>query len=109
MRENETDAECPKFHSTTNYGRKISILGLGSIGCEIAKRTTAFDMTVFYHNRSERNDVPYTYCSSLLELATEVQILIVSCPGGEATRNIVNAEVLEALGPEGTLVNIAQD
>ena len=109
MRENEADAECPKFHSTTIYGRKIGILGLGSIGCKIAKCATAFDMTVFYHNRSERDDVSYTYCSSLLELATEVQILIVSYHDGEATRNIVNAEVLEALGPEGTLVNIAQD
>jgi len=108
MRENEADEECPKFHSTTIYGRKIGILGLGSIGLEIAKRATAFDMEVFYHNRSKRDDVPYIYCSSLLELAREVQILAVSCPGGEATRHIVNAEVLEALGPEGTLINVAR-
>tara|TARA_B100000315_G_scaffold251148_2_gene285444 strand:- start:635 stop:1606 length:972 start_codon:yes stop_codon:yes gene_type:complete len=108
MRENEAYEECPKIHSTTIYGRKIGILGLGAIGSEIAQRAIAFDMDVFYHNRSERDDVPYTYCASLKELAREVQILVISCPGGEATRNIVNAEVLEALGPEGTLVNVAR-
>jgi len=108
MREHEAYEECPKFHSTTIYGRKIGILGLGAIGTEVAKRAVAFDMEVYYHNRSKRNDVPYTYCSSLLELASEVQILVVSCPGGEATRNIVNAEVLAALGPESTLVNVAR-
>jgi lactate dehydrogenase-like 2-hydroxyacid dehydrogenase len=108
MRENEAYEECAKFHSTTVYGKKIGILGLGTIGCEIAKRAVAFDMDIYYHNRSERDDVPYTYCKSLLELAKEVQILAISCPGGEATRNIVNASVLEALGPGGTLVNIAR-
>jgi lactate dehydrogenase-like 2-hydroxyacid dehydrogenase len=108
MRENEAYEECPKFHSTTVNGKKIGILGLGSIGCEIAKRATAFDMEVFYHNRNAREDVPYTYCPTLLDLARDVQILAISCPGGEATRNIVNAEILEALGSDGTLINIAR-
>ncbi|MBT4939713.1 MAG: hypothetical protein HON14_11310 [Rhodospirillaceae bacterium] len=57
MRENEAYEECPKFHSTTVNGKKIGILGLGSIGCEIAKRATAFDMEVFYHNRNAGLDV----------------------------------------------------
>ncbi len=108
MRENGADEECPKIHSTTIYGKKMGILGLGSIGSEIAKRASAFDMEIFYHNRSARDDVSYSYSPTLLDLARQVQILVVSCPGGEATRNIVNAEVLEALGPDGTLVNIAR-
>lgn len=108
MREHEGDEECPKVHSTTIYGKKIGILGLGAIGCEIAKRAIAFDMDVFYHNRTELEDVPYCYCSSLQELAKKAQILVASCPGGPATRNIINAEVLEALGPDGTLINISR-
>jgi lactate dehydrogenase-like 2-hydroxyacid dehydrogenase len=108
MRAHQGDEECPKIHSTTVYGKKIGILGLGAIGCEIAKRAVAFDMDVFYHNRTERSDVPYIYCPTVLDLANDVQILIASCPGGEATQNIVNAEVLEALGPDGTLINISR-
>ncbi len=108
MRENDAYEECPKIHSTTIYGKKIGILGLGSVGCEIAKRAVAFDMEVFYHNRNAREDVPYTYCASPVELASQVEFLIISCPGGAATRNIVNADVLESLGPNGTFINIAR-
>lgn len=91
----------------TVTGRKLGILGLGRIGEAIAKRAEPFRMTVGYHNRS-RKDVPYRYYPSLLEMARDVDTLLVVVPGNAATRHIVGAEVLEALGPDGVLVNIGR-
>jgi lactate dehydrogenase-like 2-hydroxyacid dehydrogenase len=91
----------------TMTGRKLGILGLGRIGEAIAKRAEAFRMTVGYHNRT-RKDVPYRYYPSLLEMARDVDTLLVVVPGNAATRHLVNSEVLEALGPEGVLVNIGR-
>ena len=108
MHENKADEETPFTRTNTISGKKIGILGLGMIGIEIAKRAEAFDMGIYYHNRSIRNDVKYKYCSSLMELATKVKILVVACPGGNATRGIINSAVLEALGSDGTLINIAR-
>lgn len=108
MRSNDADEETPFIRSNTIYGKKIGILGLGAIGYEIASRALAFKMEIFYHNRKQRKDVPYTYCSSLKKLAGEVEILIVACPGGQETQNIVGLSVLEALGEHGTLINIAR-
>lgn len=89
-------------------GRPLGILGLGSIGMEVARRAEAFNMPVYYHNRSFRIDAPYTYVDSLLELARRVDFLIVAAPGGEQTHHLVNREVLDALGPEGILVNVGR-
>ncbi|TWF76051.1 lactate dehydrogenase-like 2-hydroxyacid dehydrogenase [Pseudonocardia hierapolitana] len=91
----------------TMTGRKLGILGLGRIGEAIAKRAETFRMTVGYHNRSEK-DVPYRYYPSLLEMARDVDTLLVVVPGSAATRHLVDAEVLEALGPDGVLVNIGR-
>ena len=91
----------------TVTGRKLGILGLGRIGEAIAERAKTFRMTVGYHNRSEK-DVPYRYYPSLLEMARDVDTLMVVVPGTAATRHLVNAEVLEALGPDGVLVNIGR-
>lgn len=90
------------------YGRPLGVLGLGRIGLAIARRAAAFDMPVFYHNRRPRRDVDYTYCSTVRELAERCDFLIVACPGGAETRHIVNASVLEAVGPTGIVVNIAR-
>lgn len=108
MHSNEADEETPFIRSNTIYGKKIGILGLGAIGYEVAKRAIAFEMDIFYHNRTKRDDVPYTYCPTLQNLARKIEILVVSCPGGKATQNIVNASVLKALGENGTLINIAR-
>jgi lactate dehydrogenase-like 2-hydroxyacid dehydrogenase len=89
-------------------GRTIGILGLGNIGMEVAKRAAASDMPVFYHNRRRRADVSYTYCDTVLDLARAVDFLVVSTPGGSETAHLVDAAVLEALGPRGTLINIAR-
>jgi len=88
-------------------GRKVGILGLGRIGKAIAERVSAMGMKVAYTGRKPQ-DVRYEYIAELKALAAAVDFLVVACPGGEATRNIVNAEVLAALGRKGTLVNIAR-
>ena len=88
--------------------RTLGIYGLGRIGMAIAKRAEAFGMPIEYHNRSEKVDVSYPYHDSLLSLAKSVDTLMVAVPGGTGTLNAVNAEVLEALGPNGVLINIGR-
>jgi lactate dehydrogenase-like 2-hydroxyacid dehydrogenase len=88
-------------------GRTVGILGLGRIGKAIAARVTAMGMKVAYTGRRPQ-DVPYAYCADLAALAAASDFLVVACPGGPATRNLVDAGVLAALGKKGTLVNIAR-
>jgi lactate dehydrogenase-like 2-hydroxyacid dehydrogenase len=88
--------------------RSVGILGLGRIGKAIATRITAFGLSVAYHGRHAQADVPYRYYSSLTDMAKAVDILIVVAPGGPTTRHIVNSEVLEALGADGVLINVAR-
>ena len=90
------------------HGRPIGILGLGRIGQAIARRASGFDMPVFYHNRRPVEGVPYSYCETLVDLAARSTFLVVACPGGAATHHLVDAQVLEALGPDGIVVNIAR-
>ncbi|OWQ86751.1 2-hydroxyacid dehydrogenase [Roseateles terrae] len=90
-------------------GRRLGILGLGTIGMRIARRAAAFDMEVGYHNRRARPDADsYRYFDSVMALAHWADFLVVAAPGGPGTRHIVNADVLQALGPQGHLVNIAR-
>jgi lactate dehydrogenase-like 2-hydroxyacid dehydrogenase len=89
-------------------GRTVGILGLGRIGKAIAARVSAFGLDVIYHGRHAQADVPYRYYSSLIDMAKASDVLIIVAPGGPATRHIINAEVLEALGPDGVLINIAR-
>jgi lactate dehydrogenase-like 2-hydroxyacid dehydrogenase len=89
-------------------GRRLGIVGLGGIGTQVAKRAAAFDMTIGYHNRKPKPGVDHAYFATPLALAQWAQILVVACPGGPATRHLVNGEVLAALGPEGVVVNIAR-
>ncbi len=90
------------------YNKHIGILGLGAIGAAVAQRALAFETTVSYHNRNKRDDVPYAYSPSALELARESDVLIVATPGGPDTNHLVSAEVLDALGPKGYLVNVGR-
>ena len=88
-------------------GRTVGILGLGRIGKAIAQRVSAMGMQVAYTGRKPQ-DVPYRYFPDLKALAAASDFLVVACPGGPATRNLVDAGVLAALGKKGTLVNIAR-
>ena len=88
-------------------GRKVGILGLGRIGQAIAAKLAAFDATVVYHSRSKK-DVDLPYYEDLVDMARAVDVLICITPGGAGTRHLVSADVLEALGPEGMLINVSR-
>ncbi len=89
-------------------GRTAGILGLGRIGKAIATRLAAMGMKIAYTGRKAQADVPWRFVADLKALAAESDFLIVACPGGPATRNLVDAGVLAALGKKGTIVNIAR-
>jgi len=88
-------------------GRSVGIVGLGRIGKAIAERVEAMHMRVAYTGRKPR-DVPYRYVDNIRSLAADVDFLVIACPGGAATRHLVDAGVLAALGTKGTLINIAR-
>ncbi len=89
-------------------GRKVGILGLGRIGKDIAEKLTVFGCPIAYHGRREQEGVGYEYFADLTEMAAAVDFLVAICPGGPSTDRIVNADVLAALGPEGTFINVAR-
>ncbi len=89
-------------------GQRLGILGLGRIGRAIAQRAAGFEMQIRYTNRKPVADVAWTFEPSVVELARWADTLVVITAGGAATRHLVNAEVLEALGPDGFLVNVAR-
>jgi len=89
-------------------GKRLGIFGLGAIGQKIARRAAAFDMPVGYHNRQPRQGVDHRYFDSLEALAEWCDVLVCATPGGPATRHRVGADVLNALGPQGYLVNISR-
>lgn len=95
---------------TRMSGKRCGIVGLGNIGLQIARRAQAFDMEILYSNRKPRPDAPasYRYCPDIAALAEQSDYLVLAVPGGEATRHMVNARVLDALGPDGWLINIAR-
>ena len=87
--------------------KKVGILGLGRIGMALAEKLSVFGCEIIYHNRSKK-DVGFKYCETPLELAKESDIMVLIAPGGAETENLVNEEILNAIGPEGTLINIAR-
>ncbi|KAA0682235.1 2-hydroxyacid dehydrogenase [Roseomonas genomospecies 6] len=89
-------------------GKRLGILGLGRIGQAIAQRAAGFGMDIAYTNRKPRGDVPYRFVASPVDLARESDILIVAASAGADARNMVNRAVIEALGPDGLLVNVAR-
>ena len=93
--------------ATTVTGRKVGIVGMGRIGQAIADRCRAFKTEIGYFG-PRRKPVEGQYFSDLVELATWSDVLIAACPGGEATRKLVSAKVLEALGSNGHFVNISR-
>ena len=95
----------PLTHSL--WGKTVGIIGLGRIGKGIAERLAAHKMSIAYFGRNKQ-DVPYTYYGNLVEMAGDVDVLIAITPGGAATKHLVNAAVLEALGPTGFFINVAR-
>jgi lactate dehydrogenase-like 2-hydroxyacid dehydrogenase len=94
--------------SGTLRDRTVGMVGMGRIGRAIAKRLEAFGVPVVYHTRRPHAGVAYKYYPSLVTMAHDTDILMVIVPGGAETRNLINAEVLEALGPKGILINVAR-
>ena len=89
-------------------GANLGIVGLGRIGRTIARRASGFDMDVRYHSRRAVEGVAWTYEPSLLELAKWADFLVVITAGGAGTRHLIDARVLDALGPQGFLVNVSR-
>jgi len=89
-------------------GKTVGILGLGRIGKEIAVRCQAMKMRVVYHGRHRQELEPYVYYSSLVDMARDSDWLVLVAPGGRGTDKIVSREALEALGPDGRLVNMGR-
>ena len=90
------------------WGETLGIVGLGRIGKAIAKRAEGFGMKVVYHGRTKQAGVPYEYYADVKEMAKAVRVLLLILPGGKATANMINADVLAALGKKGYLINVSR-
>ncbi len=88
--------------------RTVGMVGMGRIGQAIARRLDAMQVPVVYHSRRPAAGVSYRYYSKLTDMAREVGVLMVITPGGAETKNLINAEVLSALGPDGILINMSR-
>lgn len=92
----------------TLQGRTVGMVGMGRIGKAIAKRLEAFNAKVVYHSRHQQPGIDYKYYPNLVDMARDVDTLMIIVPGGAATKNLINAQVLQALGPEGVVINMAR-
>src|ERR1041385_8208103 len=88
--------------------RTVGMVGMGRIGKAIAKRLDAFGVPVVYHSRNPQKGVSYKYYPKLVDMARDVDTLMIIVPGGASTQNMINAEVLKALGPRGVVINMAR-
>lgn len=94
--------------TSSTSGKKAGIVGLGRIGQAIAKRCEAMGMAIGYYGRSRKQGITYDYFADLVELAKWADVLVVATPGGAETEGLVSAEVIDALGPSGSFINIAR-
>lgn len=94
--------------ATKVSGKTVGIVGMGRIGLSVAKRLNAFDCKISYFARTEKDGSPFRYEPDLLALARHSEFLIVTLSGGDSTRNMINADVLAALGADGILVNVSR-
>ena len=93
---------------TRASGKRLGIFGMGRIGSTVARRASGFDMEVAYYNRRPVEGSPHHYLPSLLELARWSDFLVITAAGGAGTQHLVSTEVLDALGPQGFLINVAR-
>ncbi|KEH28789.1 putative oxidoreductase [Medicago truncatula] len=97
------------YKLTTKFsGKTIGIIGMGRIGTAVAKRAEGFNCSICYYSRTQKQEPKYKYYPSLIELASNCDILVVACPLTEETHHIINREVINALGPKGVLINIGR-
>lgn len=89
-------------------GKRVGIVGLGSIGSEIAKRLEAFGCAISYNSRSSKPDVAYRYFSHVRDLAAESDVLILCCALNEQTHHLINNNVMDALGKNGIVINVGR-
>jgi hydroxypyruvate reductase len=94
--------------STRVFGKTMGIVGLGRIGFRAAGLAQGIGMKVLYHGRRPRPDVSYPFVAELLDLAQRSDVLVLSCPASNETRNLVSKAVLERLGPSGYLINVSR-
>jgi lactate dehydrogenase-like 2-hydroxyacid dehydrogenase len=108
LRAGKWEQKAYPLSGATLRDRTAGIVGMGRIGKAIARRLEAFGVPVVYHSRRPVADVSYRHYPDLVAMAKDVDTLIVIVPGGAETRNMINAQVLEALGPTGILINVAR-
>src|SRR5882757_2534157 len=101
------NAQYPLTKATLR-NRTVGMVGMGRIGKAIARRLEAFGVPVVYHSRNPQAGVSYKHYPKLVDMARDVDTLMVIVPGGPSTQNMINAEVLKALGPDGILINMAR-
>ncbi|GLT84472.1 hypothetical protein SLE2022_027000 [Rubroshorea leprosula] len=89
-------------------GKQVGIVGLGTIGSQVAERLEAFGCNIMYTSRKEKPSVPYRFYSNVCQLASDSNILIICCALTDQTHHLINKEVLQALGKEGIVINVAR-
>ncbi len=100
------EGDPPLSHSL--WGRRLGIFGMGRIGRAIAERAGVFGMTIAYGGPNRKADLPYQYHADIVDLARASDVLMVSCKGGAETAGLVSAEVIDAIGPKGWLINVSR-
>jgi lactate dehydrogenase-like 2-hydroxyacid dehydrogenase len=100
------EGDPPLSHSLD--GRRMGVLGMGRIGQAIAKRAEVFGMSICYSGPNQKAELAYPYIADPVAMAREVDVLMVTCKGGPETAGLVSKAVIEALGPEGWLINISR-
>ncbi|KAG1354765.1 Glyoxylate/hydroxypyruvate reductase HPR3 [Cocos nucifera] len=89
-------------------GKRVGIVGLGSIGSAVAKRLEAFGCTIQYHSRSRKPSISYKFFSDVANLAAESDVLVITCALNTETHHIINKEVMLALGKDGVIINVGR-
>src|SRR5215468_8889220 len=97
-----------RLSKATLRDRTVGMVGMGRIGQAIARRLDAMHVPVVYHSRRPAAGVSYRHYPKLIDMARDVDVLMVITPGGAETKNLINAEVLSALGPKGILINMSR-
>jgi hydroxypyruvate reductase len=108
LREGRWATQGPVPLATKLSGARMGIVGMGRIGQAIAQRAQAFGMSIAYTARSAKPELPFAFQPSARDLAAVSDFLVVITPGGAATRKLIDASVLQALGPKGYLINVAR-